>query len=251
MSPCIFDDPDTRKRTPLIHGSSFQSRIGLTIDGIHIQLDEHTRLLSDLVSSQSDLRGLLRFQTSTNEPTQFGAEQTGLRANSLASFTGDQSSNSVISISGYTGGYQRAPCRCGCSCTCHNSYRSKSLQVLIGALGVLYVGYSGNPLGRGCTVLECQARTTLRAYVRYLFPSWFLSRMLTLSVVTAISHEITVSLNIRRIVSNFESYRLISREDIEGLKNLFQRGLASPNDLDIRGASFLIVSYLVLYFTDL
>lgn len=226
----------------LNHCSSFQSRIGLTIDEIHVQVDEHTRLLSHIINSQSDLRGLLRFGTSSDDLTRTGTEQT--RAQSYPSSTANGSSNSVVSIRAYAWNHQRNRHPSCCSCACHNPCRSKSLHVFTSFLGALYIGYSGNPLSRSCTAPDCQARPASWAYVKYLFPSWFLSKMLTLIVITTLSHEMTISLNVRRIVApGSEIFRIGFAEDIDGLKTLFNRGLASPNDsLAITGCSILSVS---------
>ena len=90
------------------------------------------------------------------------------------------------------------------------------------------------------------SQSTFRAYVHYLFPSWFLIKALTITLLSVFLDEISVTLTVRRIVPNgAEIFRLVWQDDVDGINRLFSMGLASPNDsldngrapLTVRGIS--------------
>ena len=93
------------------------------------------------------------------------------------------------------------------------------------------------------------SQSTFRVYVHYLFPSWFLIKALTITLMSVFLNEISVSLAVRRIVpTGAQIFRLVRQNDIDGIKRLFSMGLASPNDslqngqtaLTVRGISKLM-----------
>ena len=105
--------------------------------------------------------------------------------------------------------------------------------MLHGALGMMFIGYSGYPLNtiQKCTDANCQARKAFEISVYYSFPAWFLAKSLIISLINTSYNEIHRSLKIRRFVnSGAEVFRLVYIHDVDGLKDIFSRGLASPND---------------------
>ena len=234
--------------------SSHQARIGLTIDEIHIisgqlqanqhgdrtnqQLDEHSRLLANILNRQSNLQGLLQLQNSPN--------------NATSATAGDQPSSPVVRIRAYASQHQRSPCMLNCKCTCHNVWAFQSLTLLHNVIGTLFVGYSGYPVGalQRCTEASCISQSTFRGYVHYIFPSWFLIKALTITLMSIFLDEISVSLVTRRIIpGGAEIFRLISLDDVEGIKNLFAMGSASPNDSYVDGLTIMNVCMMLNLFT--
>ena len=232
---------------------SHQSRIGLTIDEIHIiagqlqtsqsrssdrtsqQLDEHSRLLANILSSQSSLQDLLQLHNSADEQTHSSTSM------SLADHP-EYPSSSTVRIRAYQ--YQRSPCTRNCGCACHNVQAFRSPALLHEVVGTLFVGYSGYPIKalQRCTEASCVSRSTFRAYVHYLFPSWFLLKAFTVAVISIFLSEISVSLTVRRIVpAGAEIFRLVRQDDINGIKRLFDMGLASPNDCFNEGQPTIMV----------
>ena len=228
--------------------SSHQSRIALTIDDIHVisgqlrsnhhlssdrtsqQLDEHSRLLASISSNQSTLQGLLQLQpsatTQAHHPTNIG----------------DSSPSSVVRIRAYSS--QRSPCISHCTCACHKVRTFQSPSLLHKAIGTLFLGYCGYPIIGlpDCTDTDCLSQSTFRIYVHYLFPSWILAKALIITFVSSSLDEISVSLTVRRIFSpTAEIFRLAEQDDVNGLKRLFSKGLASPNDSLGNGATVLYV----------
>ena len=233
----------------LLPYSSHQSRIALTIDEIYIvsgqirssqidanhnamqQLDEHSRILSRLLSGQSKLQDLLQLQTSV-----YPAVNT----------LGEQASVPIIGVRAFATQHQRSPCSRYCRCKCHHIHSFQSPGALHELIGTLFIGYSGCPVRslQRCTEPSCLSQTTFRTYVHYLFPSWFLTKALTAAFLLIFPAEIQVALTIRSIVPNgADIFRLQRTQDVDGMKKLFGSHLASPNDSDVTGMSTLGVSH--------
>ena len=233
-----------------------QSRIALTIDEISIisgqlqvnhhlsgertmrQLDEHSRLLTNILSGQSNLQGLFQLRASSDQ-------QAPDPADGLVAVTNDQSSP-IIRIRAYATQPSGLACTIHCGCACHNIRNFRSPPLFHGAIGKLFIGYTGCPLAfQRCTDIKCLSRSTFRAYVHYLFPSWLFAKALTVTLMSIFFDKISVSLSVRRVVSpGAEIYRLIKVDEVDGLRRLFTMGLASPNDSYENGGTALCVGYL-------
>ena len=235
--------------------SSHQSRIGLTIDDIHIisdqilsnqsqaesrtsqQLKEHSRLLTNILSSQSSIHNLL---STTTQPRAW-FQSAMMCAN-------EQSAGCVVQIQ--ASHYQRSPCAVHCKCFCHMIKTVRSPASLKQLIGTLLIGYSGCPVrigtSRGCTEASCLSRMTFQARVFYLFPSWFVAKSLIMGLTVQSLSEVNVSLKVLRIVpAGSEIFRLANLNDVDGLKSLLSRGLASPLDVDSNNYTAILVR---LYF---
>ena len=165
--------------------SSYQSRIGLTIDEIYLissqlrsnqsisdnrtaqQLNEHSRLLTNILSSQSTLHSLLQTQREPSEQIRVSAQSV-----STSTLNSNQSSKQVVYIrASYQ---QRLPCPPHCRCSCHKIHTFQLPTMVNHVIGHLFIGYSGYPIVRNvqkCTETCCLSQTTFRVYVRYIFPS--------------------------------------------------------------------------------
>ena len=98
---------------------------------------------------------------------------------------------------------------------------------------MLFIGYSGYPVTRIRTSTEavCRSSLTVQACVHYVFPSWLLTKAVFATLMANYRAEIQVSLTVRNIVSTgAEIVRLQYLQDVNGLRQLFSNGLASPND---------------------
>ena len=112
------------------------------------------------------------------------------------------------------------------------------------ALGILSVGYSGCPIQtfQRCTELSCVSISTFKVYVHYVFPAWFLSKALTTALNGIEGGTINAALTVRRIVPRgADIFRLVQIGDVDGIKELFRSGLASPNDSEPTGFTLLRV----------
>ena len=152
---------------------------------------------------------------------------------------------SFIHVRGYASLSQWTLCTSQCMCKCHYIRSFKTPSALHNIIGTLFAGYSGCPIqnSQRCTEASCISQFAFRSYVNYIFPSWFLSKTLTATIMCASAGEISVALSVRRIIpQGAELFRLTEMGDVESIKELFRSGLASPNDSTIGGVTALNVS---------
>ena len=180
---------------------------------------------------------MLQNRNHSDQPTQQAAGR-------LLETLGNQSTSSVVRIKAHASQHQRSPCTPYCKCACHNVQTFQSPAMLHEVIGTLFVGYSGYPIKalQECTEASCLSQSTFRAYVHYLFPSWFLFKALTITLMSTFLDEISISLTVRPVVPvGAEIFRLVMADDVEGIKHLFSMGFASPNDSQTTGQTALCV----------
>ncbi|XMA09114.1 hypothetical protein WAI453_001905 [Rhynchosporium graminicola] len=101
-------------------------------------------------------------------------------------------------------------------------------------LGQLFVGAAGVPvLGRKCDSQTCKSSQLPRVMVEYWFPlGVFWSQIVQLHIGYHASMGPQFSLkSLRRVPDSSQSVHYAMNGNIEGLKDLFNRGLASPWDV--------------------
>lgn len=133
-------------------------------------------------------------------------------------------------------------CRAGCPCSCHSQRCSSTPAVLNNLLGRLFVGYAGLPaLSPKCNKEDCQGSRSSNVSLEYWFPTSFLSKIVRMQL--AYHQNVGPSLHLdtlRRIPDNSQCITFALDGNIDGLKLLFNRGLASPRDISAtRGYSLL------------
>ncbi|KAI9774855.1 MAG: hypothetical protein M1840_000071 [Geoglossum simile] len=148
--------------------------------------------------------------------------------------TGGQGSTQISTISAVrirTSNW-RTPCRPGCSCVCHKRHQFQTPRMLEQIIGSLFLGFSGIPINTPpCTERSCHQRAVPSTQISYYFPTWALKRMVSLMVHFMPLDGPVASLRMPRAVSpSSKVFSYASRGDIDGMKYLFQRGLASPHD---------------------
>ena len=207
--------------------SQLQATQGRTDDRVIQQFNQHSSLLSSIIHSQGELRSFFRLQASLDHQSHVPPHQPQTSTHGF-------SSNSLISIRAHVPNTKWYNCPSYCRCTCHQKRCFASPRLLCNALGTLFVGYSGYPLNtlQQCTEISCRAQRALKLSIHYIFPAWLLTKSLKMTLINTSLNEIHASLLVRRIVSpGSEVYRLVVLGDIDGLKNIFTRGLGSPNDI--------------------
>lgn len=129
--------------------------------------------------------------------------------------------------------FPRTSCTPWCSCTCHQERRFRTPRVLEQFIGSLFIGYSGLPVLRSsCSERTCHLRSQPLTYVTYFFPKWFLSRMVTfMMTVTPLAGPVA-SLKVQRTVpGSADIFTFAKLGDVDGIRALFEKGLASPHDV--------------------
>jgi len=131
---------------------------------------------------------------------------------------------------------QRAisPCTESCSCICHSPRRITFPKFIVPLLGFLSVSVSGLLPGYNqCSETSCLRRSIFRTHISYRFPRWFLARILRLSLGIYPGEGPVASLRVNRVVADdAEIMDFVKAGNLEGVKSLFQRRLASPNDVN-------------------
>ena len=138
-----------------------------------------------------------------------------------------------------------ATCRSGCHCACHKSKTSATPGLVDRVLGKLFVGYAGLPLlSPKCDSEQCEKGQVTHVNLEYWFPlGFFWSQIVRLQVgyQANIGPQLQLS-TLRRIPDSAQCVNFALNGNIEGLKDLFKRGLASPRDVSrTRGYSILRV----------
>ncbi|KAI9812177.1 MAG: hypothetical protein M1827_004843 [Pycnora praestabilis] len=128
--------------------------------------------------------------------------------------------------------YQDNVCRLACGCICHKEHRLRTPQNLSGLIGSLFLGYSGLTAGKvKCSEKSCRRRPDSSLKFTYYFPWWFLARKVTMAVTLNSMKGPGLLLRVPRVIEDFVEVFYFSRNNnVEGLKKLFNRHLASPHD---------------------
>ena len=137
-------------------------------------------------------------------------------------------------------------CRPGCFCICHSVRKSDTSGYFERIIGRLFVGYSGLPLlNSRCDSVRCRRSQTPNVSAEYWFPlgfCWSQMICLELGFQPNIGPQWELS-TLRRVPDSAQCVKYALGGDIEGLKGLFQQGMASPKDVSsTRGYSLLRVS---------
>lgn len=127
--------------------------------------------------------------------------------------------------------YQQASSACplGCICKCHAPRRFK-VSLYDHLLGSFSITVSAASRSKSlCTETSCSQRLMSIARVTYRLPSWFLGRILYLSVIMQPQVGLNTSLETLRIVpDDADIMRLAKIGDLEGVRPLIEQRLASP-----------------------
>ena len=216
-----------------------QSSLAHHYDDLKAQVDQRIDGIERLLSNQSA-------QLQENQFKQLGpfygrkasyTKQRRMREREKAEST---SSGSVgIRVTQYTA------CRPGCPCACHLQRRSVTPGFVDRVIGQMFVGYSGLPLlNRTCDTTSCEKSQGPSVSFEYWFPLGFLwSQILRLqmSYQPVIGPQFQLS-SLRRVPDSAQCVNFALNGNIDGLKDLFIRGMASPWDVSsTRGYSVLRV----------
>ncbi|KAJ2989658.1 hypothetical protein NUW58_g3359 [Xylaria curta] len=139
---------------------------------------------------------------------------------------------------------RRVPsCRSGCGCACHRPKQNQTPSIVDRIFGQLFISYAGVPvLSPKCDNTRCLRTQQLQIQTEYWFPpgvfrSQIIRFQATYQSVIGPSFQLKT---LRRVPDTAEAVTFAMNGNIEGLKSLFIRGLASPVDVsDTRGYSLL------------
>ncbi|KAI9696576.1 MAG: hypothetical protein M1836_005595 [Candelina mexicana] len=129
--------------------------------------------------------------------------------------------------------FEQNSCGPECSCICHVRNKLRFGNRLGGFLGNLFIGYSGSLANsQPCNERTCRQRSKRSTQFTYYFPSWFLARMFSLMVLYGPWDGPEISLRFPKIISvDATIMEYARRGNVDGMKRLFSKGLASPHDV--------------------
>lgn len=127
----------------------------------------------------------------------------------------------------------RYTCKSYCRCSCHQEKVARSSPMLDLIIGSLFIGYSGQPsLLNPCDAGDCKKRCASHFQVTYVFPRWFLAKVVTVAVTAVPAAGPQAFFAVHRSVSpTSEIFYHAKSGNVEKLKELFRLGAASPNDV--------------------
>ena len=137
-------------------------------------------------------------------------------------------------------------CGRGCPCVCHLQRRSTLPAFLDRVIGQMFVGYAGMPLlNSSCDTQSCEKSQSPSVSLEYWFPLGFIwSQIMRLQLTWQANvgpHPELIFL--RRVPDTAQCIDFASNGNIEGLRDLFDRSIASPRDVSSnRGYSLLRIS---------
>ena len=141
---------------------------------------------------------------------------------------------------------QTSNCPLGCNCICHVTRKASTPAMVDRVLGQLFVGYASLPfLTAKCDAEGCRKSKSPWISLEYWLPlGYFWSQIFHLQVTYQSNIGPKVSLStLRRVPDSALCIKYALTGNIEGLRTLFTRGLASPMDVcSTRGYSLLRVS---------
>lgn len=133
-----------------------------------------------------------------------------------------------------------------CICRCHQVKKASSPTWMAGLLGLLFASYSGLPILRNtpCNETQCKQNQKSLLRVNYYFPSWLLNRMVIFRDQWSPYDGHIISVRTPRLISRHsEIFVMIQMGNLDGIRNLFASGAASPFDTqEDDGRSVLMVS---------
>ncbi|KAK2882614.1 hypothetical protein FQN49_000186 [Arthroderma sp. PD_2] len=190
---------------------------------------------------------LLRAQAQRVKEDQF--TQVGPRYNVVAarrrvSYSKKAAESRNRQSEGYSTGVTPYRLRCApsCTCACHTQQKTASPGLLNRLFGQMFIGYSGIPyLSPSCDVNTCTKYRASKISMEYWFPMGFTSTILRMQAGYQANTGLLFQLQTLRSVPNdAQCVKFALDGNIEGLKYLFAKGLASPRDVSpARGYSLL------------
>ena len=145
---------------------------------------------------------------------------------------------------------RRVSCSQNCSCICHVRRYSRTPRIFDNIIGSLFLGYSSIPvLTPNCDKSSCSRYSYSIVTVMFLFPRWLFYRLLLITITNSRRDGPEVYLKMVRIRSASSTiFANASSGNITSIQRLFQRGEASPFDIDdVYNRSVLEVSSSILF----
>lgn len=135
-------------------------------------------------------------------------------------------------------------CPPSCSCVCHRPFQLASPAMLSSLVGRLSIVYGGNRiLSLPCTERKCRRNEQISARLTYRLPSWVLPVALhTTLKSTALNTHINLN-TLRILPDSAEVFSVLSRGDLDQLREMFNSNRASIHDVSRSNWTLLHTAY--------
>ena len=131
---------------------------------------------------------------------------------------------------------QLSSCDTGCACSCHRRSEWASASRFRTFLGLLFIGYTGKPMGNKCDDIRCQQIPETVIGLRYFFPDWFMARMLEIYVRVSKPFGLTQTIRVSSVIWYDSRLFQAARDgDVLSIKALLSSREASPYDVLFEG----------------
>ena len=118
------------------------------------------------------------------------------------------------------------------TCCCYPRRRFQITNVLSSLIGSMCMSYLGGQISRPCEQCRCRTKLPVRLNISYYFPRWLLATVVNVFLSFDRVGSPSVSLQMPRIRPDTSKiFHLATAGDIGGMQSMFERGLASPNDV--------------------
>ena len=134
---------------------------------------------------------------------------------------------------------KQGQCAAWCSCACHSRRILISPWLLKALLGEITVHHTS--LKPTCSEMKCGRSNRGTLYLTYQFPSFLLSRYISLTMSYASVHGPQFALRMPRVTKWCHSlWKYLRIGDIVAIQELFSKGMASPFDTNYYGSNSLV-----------
>ncbi|MCJ1402645.1 hypothetical protein MMC11_005865 [Xylographa trunciseda] len=124
-----------------------------------------------------------------------------------------------------------------CSCVCHARVQMRTPSILHYLVGSLFISYSGFPgMTSDCDERSCSRQMKATGQFSYYFPTWLLARAFMGNITPAPETLLRV---VKVIPSRSSIFHHAMLGNVDDIKKLFAKGLASPFDVAESGSSVL------------
>ena len=133
-----------------------------------------------------------------------------------------------------------------CICCCHPKRCVRMNDLLSTLTGSMCLNYVGGPTSRPCDQSSCRRKLPPIFNITYYFPRWLLTKMVSLCLSFDPTGSPSLCMHMPLIRPDTSKiFHLATAGDIGGMKTMFEKGLASPNDVAYTfGYSVLHVSVI-------
>jgi hypothetical protein len=123
-------------------------------------------------------------------------------------------------------------CSVTCACCCHSKRRMHIAHALSYITGFICIIYVGGDTNRACDHSSCRRKLLATLNLTYYFPPWLLTKAMSIFLRFDPAGGMNMTLRMPNVCPDTSTiFHLATAGDVGGMKALFEKDLASPNDV--------------------